>query len=314
MNNSLLSLKKICFIALIFTAFFSEAQSIATYDITFTSVWNEADHGTFPTSPHWSDLVGTTHNSNIKFWELEAIASPGIKDVAEEGNNINIRLEINSAISANNAAIYLEGFFSPFAAISSATLTNVEVDINKPLLTLVSMIAPSPDWFIGVDSYSLIDNEGDWKGEVPLVLDMFAYDAGTDAGTSYETANMTNNPLLPISAIGTKYGFNGQKIGTLTITLKGIFLGIDDELAAKNSIKLFPNPTSEHITISNLDKNNINSIEVYTLLGNRVLKQAIVANKQANDLKLNLSDLKSGVYFVKFNSLNKQSTKRIVVN
>lgn len=309
MNYLLLSLKRSFFIVLLFTAFFSEAQSIATYDFTFTSVWNSTDHGALPFNPHWSDLVGTTHNSTVKFWEIGQTASPGIKDVAEEGNNINIRLEIDSAINANNAGIYLEGFFSPFAAISSATLTNVEVDINKPLLTLVSMIAPSPDWFIGVDSYSLIDNEGDWKGEVPLVIDIFSYVAGTDAGTSYEADNIVNIPPLPISNIGTQYGFNGQKIGTLTITLKGIVLGIEDEIAKKNAIKIFPNPTSSLITVNNL--NNYKTIELYDLTGKPLFNKSL---NQISNYSFDTNQYNKGLYFIKLtDNKNNSNIKRILI-
>ncbi|NNK86777.1 MAG: sporulation protein SpoOM, partial [Flavobacteriaceae bacterium] len=157
---------------------FLQAQSTARYTITFTSTWNSTDHGTLPGTAHWSDLVGTTHNSGISFWNLGELASPGIENVAELGNNTAFNSEVNTAISGGTADQWLESPFSPFAAISSATLTNMVVSSDFPLLTLASMVAPSPDWFVGLSGYSLIDGSNNWKTN--MTLDMFVFDAGTE--------------------------------------------------------------------------------------------------------------------------------------
>ena len=87
----------------IFLALNAFTQSTATYDITFTSTWNAIDHGTLPSSAHWSDLVGANHNSNITFLEMGAMASPGIKDVAELGSNGVFNSEVQSEINSGNA-------------------------------------------------------------------------------------------------------------------------------------------------------------------------------------------------------------------
>jgi hypothetical protein len=48
------------------------------------------------------------------------------------------------------------------------------------------MIAPSPDWFVGVAALSLYGDDG-WIEE--LVVDLYPYDAGTDSGPSYTSPN-----------------------------------------------------------------------------------------------------------------------------
>ena len=48
------------------------------------------------------------------------------------------------------------------------------------------MIAPSPDWFVGITGMSLYGDEG-WIEE--RVVDLYPYDAGTDSGTSYTSPN-----------------------------------------------------------------------------------------------------------------------------
>jgi hypothetical protein len=79
----------------------------------------------------------------------------GIEDVAERGDNAEIFNEVNDAILAGNADQWLQADFDMFDALGSATLTTVTVSEDFPLLTLVSMIAPSPDWFTGVRNVSL---------------------------------------------------------------------------------------------------------------------------------------------------------------
>ena len=54
-----------------------------------------------------------------------------------------------------------------------------DIDVDSPLVTHVSMIAPSPDWFVGVNSLSLLEG-GSFMSSV--VIQLFAYDAGTDSG------------------------------------------------------------------------------------------------------------------------------------
>ena len=72
------------------------------------------------------------------------------------------------------------------------------------LLSLVSMIAPSPDWFVGVHGFDLQAN-GMWVDEVTLTLD--PYDAGTDNGTTYTSANADTSPKDPISRLVSPLSF-----------------------------------------------------------------------------------------------------------
>jgi hypothetical protein len=62
----------------------------------------------------------------------------------------------------------------------------VEFRISReyPLVSLVAMLAPSPDWFVGVSALDLCEG-GRWAAE--RTVELFAYDAGTDSGSSYES-------------------------------------------------------------------------------------------------------------------------------
>ena len=60
-----------------------------------------------------------------------------------------------------------------------------------PLVTLVSMIAPSPDWFVGGDSLSLIEN-GEWV--TSKVVTLYGFEAGTDSGAGYSSPDLATVP------------------------------------------------------------------------------------------------------------------------
>ena len=179
-NTTLLS--KTYFLIYFFTISTScLSQSVAIYDITFTSVWNTTDHGTLPGGAHWSKLVGANHNGNVSFLQMGQMATSGIEDIAEKGNNDEFRdNEVNPTIPTDTQQ-YINGS-SLGSATGTIMISNLAVSEDFPLLTLVSMIAPSPDWMIAVNGINLRDG-GNWK---PLMtIDLFPYDAGTDNGTDY---------------------------------------------------------------------------------------------------------------------------------
>src|SRR5262245_14146734 len=173
------------------------APVAARYRATFQATWAAATHPVdFPASAHFSPLVGGTHNSQVSFWRDGAIATDGIKDMAERGLTATLSTEINAAISAGTAQHVFTGGNVPVSP-GSAT-AEFDISQNYPLVTLVSMIAPSPDWFVGVSATPLFQG-GQWIGELRFNLD--AWDAGTDAGLSFESPDLPIAARLPVSRI-----------------------------------------------------------------------------------------------------------------
>lgn len=282
----------------------SYAQSKAVYNITFQSTWNATDHGTLPSNAHWSDLVGATHNSNITFLEMGQPASEGIEDVAEIGNDDAFEAEVMNAINLGFADQWFDEDFAPFAAISSASLLNVEVSEDFPLLTLASMIAPSPDWMIAINSFNLRDN-GTWINTIEI--DMYPYDAGTENGFGYSTSNTPTNPQDVITNIAGApgYPFNNNKIGTLTIELQQE-LNISS-FENRDDLKVYPNPTKNWINISNVDNNTLNKIEIYNILGK------VVYEAQITDKQINIESLNNGIYMIKFYFIDDKTEIRKII-
>ena len=44
------------------------------------------------------------------------------------------------------------------------------------LVSVIAMIAPSPDWFVGVDSVELCGNDGKWMDTVPAITRVGCWD------------------------------------------------------------------------------------------------------------------------------------------
>ncbi len=185
----------------------SSAKGDVEYKVTFKSTWSESTHPyNFPDNPHFSDLIGGTHNGSVYFWREGELASPGIKNMAEKGRVSPLDNEIKDAISAKTAfsKIKCKGISkSPGSRSMTFQLKN-----NYTLVTLVSMIAPSPDWFVGVSGLNLYE-DGEWVTE--KVVDLYLYDAGTDSGEEHtsqdvvttppESITMINETVLPGSSI-----------------------------------------------------------------------------------------------------------------
>ncbi len=171
----------------------------ARYVATFEADWSAATHPEdFPGNPHFSPLIGATHLAATRFWEADVLASEGIERMAEEGSQSPLDAEIVAAQAAGIAETLIRGGGLP---VSPGTRT-VEFDVTTafPSVTLVTMVAPSPDWFVGVSALPLLVN-GEWRTEV--VVELSPWDAGTDSGASYESGNADMVPPASIALLRT---------------------------------------------------------------------------------------------------------------
>jgi len=195
----------------------SAVEETAEYRLTFDAVWSSSTHPTdFPPSPHFSGLVGGTHNSSVAFWEVGALASTGIEKMAELGSKTSLISEVNAAITGGDAGEVISGSgigLSPGSAQVTFTATQ-----DFPLATVVTMIAPSPDWFVGVSGLELF-NGNVWKDEVVVSLQPF--DSGTDSGVGYTSPNNDTQPpetIFEITGYPFEVGGSVPPLGTFTFT------------------------------------------------------------------------------------------------
>lgn len=171
----------------------------ASYVVTFDATWTRRTHPTeAPDNPHFSRLIGGTHDARVAFWTPGALASRGIEDMAEIGATTPLDLEVESAIAAGTAEFLLRGDSIPRNPGRSSLAFSISQGHSR--VTLVSMVAPSPDWFVGVAGLDLFAG-GRWADEIVIPLE--PWDAGTDDGRTFESRNREAIPHRPISLITT---------------------------------------------------------------------------------------------------------------
>jgi Spondin_N len=202
-------------LGILFAAAPGDASAETTeYQVTFESTWSQATHPLdFPPGPHFSGLIGGTHTDQVSFWSVNTLASLGIKNMAELGDKTALMQEVQAAITAGTADAVLSG--GGIGPSPGSVVLTFDVDDAFPFVTLVSMLAPSPDWFVGVSALSLREN-GAWIPEV--VVDLAVYDAGTDSGPSYTSPNQATMPPVPVAENTTGPFATNNMVGTFTFT------------------------------------------------------------------------------------------------
>jgi hypothetical protein len=203
-------------------------ESTATYLLLFDATWQASTHPTdIPPDPHFSPLVAATHDAGVAFWAEGGLASSGIEFMAEQGDPFPLASEMQAAAAAGRAhAVAIGG---GTASPGGANVV-IEASLAHPLATVVSMVAPSPDWFVGVAGVALFVN-GAWVDEVSYSL--HPYDAGTDAGPTFLSPDADLTPQLPIEEL-TGFPFAGAPpLGTFTFVrtdpARACANGVDDD-------------------------------------------------------------------------------------
>lgn len=92
------------------------------------------------------------------------------------------------------------------------------------------------------------------------------------------------------------FTIDNNKQYLVKVKLDHTFNGIS-EINKTSEFNVFPTLVTDYLTIKNTDDKQNNFIDIYDLLGQKVLQQSFSAN-----LKLDLKSLKQGIYFVQLKS------------
>lgn len=121
-----------------------------------------------------------------------------------------ISSEINISIITNSFSIFIFHLIKSerirtiikarglsYPNITGKTFAVFRVDSTHHLVSLVSMLSPSPDWFVGVSELELCKTDCTWVEH--KVVELYPWDAGTDSGTSYNVRKF--NSLIKLFVI-----------------------------------------------------------------------------------------------------------------
>ena len=147
------------------------------------------------------------------------MATIGLRDLSEIGNCTMLMAEIDDCVNKGDCSP--SGYFDLFCDTSmnadgrlfSGVCTHagmIEVTSAYPYASGVSMISPSPDWFVGFSSVNLCQQDDvtgafSWIDRYPSdrQQNIYVNDAGTDGGVTFESEDQRLNPSVPIVVFDT---------------------------------------------------------------------------------------------------------------
>jgi hypothetical protein len=98
-------------------------------------------------------------------------------------------------------------------------------------------------------------------------------------------------------------------VGFAEVAFSGVAsLGVNDNVL-EQTVKVYPNPAHDFVTISNSADVTINSIEIYDMNG-RLVNQIKVDSTA--DQTVNVSELTTGMYFINITSDQATVVKRLI--
>ncbi|XP_007896175.1 spondin-2b [Callorhinchus milii] len=173
----------------------------AKYSMVFTGKWTQSafpkQYPLYRPPAQWSPLIAVSHSSDYHMWRLGEYASNGVREFVEKGEAWGLMKEVEAA-GEKIQSVY--GIFSAPASTSGTEQTSTEFEVHPrhSLLSFMARIVPSPDWFVGRDSFNLCEGNH-WKEQVSV--DLYPHDAGTDSGFTFSSPNFATIPQETITQI-----------------------------------------------------------------------------------------------------------------
>jgi len=185
------------------------ASQDVKYLCVFENQWSASRHPKhFPTgdaflSVHWTKQILVAHDSSYSMWQEGSFASKGVEKLAELGGVSDIVTELRDHDYSYGIG-YDKYVYSQDPTVTFDPLT---MTWNRRYISVLSKLAPSPDWFAGFHDFDAVDeNTNTWYQQ--FIIPLFSYDAGTEDGINYDTVNKATDPVQPISKFTTSNGDN----------------------------------------------------------------------------------------------------------
>ncbi len=128
--------------------------------------------------------------------------------------------EIKAAIAAGKAGALIEFAEASEGPVHAPVAHRFEIDESYPLVSLVGMIAPGPDWFFRVSNVEL-RQDGRWVSSI--TVGVFAWDSGGDAGTTYMAEDADLDPKKASQLLDNPIFLqNGNRVSVGTFIFKRV--------------------------------------------------------------------------------------------
>ncbi len=193
-----------------------EMKDAVTFTVILKGRWTAANFPLeYPTGAHFSGLIGASHRAGYALFSEGRTPSTGLERLSEMGRHSPLDDEIRAAIARGDASALVTS--GPLKDFADSVVTTVTVDAAHPFVSVVAMIAPSPDWFAGAANIDLRDM-GDWSAR--RTVELMAYDSGGDDGTTFAAADKDTSPKRPTTPASARhFAPKGTPMPVATLTL-----------------------------------------------------------------------------------------------
>ena len=130
----------------------------------------------------FSPLTAISHSIRASFLAEYGYATPQVELVCETGDNNALITKAKNLAMFTDLVYTVTGSEGPVISGEAPPSLYVEVSCEQPMITALSMIAPSPDWIVQVSNMNMYTDG--------MFLDyragpLFAWDCGTDDGGEF---------------------------------------------------------------------------------------------------------------------------------
>ncbi|BFZ09286.1 hypothetical protein BsWGS_12325 [Bradybaena similaris] len=236
----------------------------AMYTVEFKGLWSRNTHPKdFPDEKnafqlHWSNIVGATHGSDYRIWEYGQFASKAVKEVCEYGSSKSLENDMKENSDRIRTVIKTNQMWGP-DAIQDSVKAVYTVNRMKPLLSLLTMIGPSPDWCLGVSGQSMCTTNCTWVEN--LDIDLYPWDAGTDSRVSYIGRKTPTEPPERIHRLTSTYPNN----------MDSPFYGVDIKPFARLTITKNKEACTDDDGKSNSAENSPSTEELVSMMKKKMM-------------------------------------------
>lgn len=133
------------------------ADSLAVYKVTLEGHWSrELFPKHFPEvrpPAHFSRSFGVSHNASFNLFKIDAVATAGLKEFCESSDTDEWE---NGEI--NHQMVFDEFTIPKLSDPMDQVESRLFVQSNNSIVSIVTKLIPSPDWFIGIESLQVSQN------------------------------------------------------------------------------------------------------------------------------------------------------------
>lgn len=183
----------------------AECKGLAHYRVTLEGTWTpESANAPVPEDAYFGPAFATIHSDRISLYQRWERVTPGVQFLIETGATSIVENDAGALVATREIKDTAKG--TRLGPQEQHSL-HLIADEAFHRLSLAAMLAPSPDWFVGLSGFELCQ-DGQWvEGHAQALT---AYDAGTDAGKAFGAADDPMSPQGVVEFLSANLGWSSH--------------------------------------------------------------------------------------------------------